>query len=439
VSFGKEEIFTIFLSLKKLAEDKPLKSVRLWGKIFGTVANYIVVEGELREGAIDEDEAAANFVPGSDPVEEEPPAPAAVEGEEPVKVKDPEADEPGQPKPKVKVVPPLPKESGVGANKYAYYVCNFGRSPRSRGDGLKRELGCPGGPWSRLPDVIPEKLQASRKIRKYMTGNLSEHIISYPPFDGNEAQYLRCQIARISAATVVSPIGYYTFDQEEGDGDDSDRNGSIIINPDYESRSNEQLLSPSNWAHHVPYIMPQGRTTWENPFSALRGEGGQDGGEEDEESEGGSEGGDNEEGEGEGAPVPETGPPILSALNGDDDMGDVPSWVSRLCSSLSPTKYSPVLLRSTRWPGATVVAYNDRFNNVYVGDGLKELSDARQRFVPPPLPEVQKEYAEPMMEQADPTLEEEKAYEDEKRAKEEEKEEDESEAGGEEEGSDAED
>lgn len=89
-----------------------------------------------------------------------------------------------------------------------------------------------------------------------------------------------------------------------------------------------------------------------------------------------------------------------------------------------------------------MVAYNDKFANIYVGDGHKDQG----RFIPPPLPEVQKEYAtgdgaagaaEDITEHNDPTLEEEMAFEEEKRAREEEQEEEsdeEEEEGGDEEG-----
>ena len=40
-------------------------------------------------------------------------------------------------------------------------------------------------------------------------------IVSYPPFPGSESNYLRCQIARISAGTQISPLGYFQFDEEE--------------------------------------------------------------------------------------------------------------------------------------------------------------------------------------------------------------------------------
>lgn len=52
-------------------------------------------------------------------------------------------------------------------------------------------------------------------------------MVTFPPFDGSERHYLRAQIARIAAATAVSPQGFFTFgsgeeeedlDMEEGGG-----------------------------------------------------------------------------------------------------------------------------------------------------------------------------------------------------------------------------
>jgi radial spoke head protein 4/6 len=92
-------------------------------------------------------------------------------------------------------------------------------------------------------------------------------------------------------------------------------NTTIIINPEYEGLSNEALLTSSNWVHHVPYILPQGRTTWVNPSS--KEEGGEEGGEEENEDE------ENEDGDGDSkdaseAAEPETGPAILSPLASDE-------------------------------------------------------------------------------------------------------------------------
>ena len=108
--------------------------------------------------------------------------------------------------------------------------------------------------------------------------------------------------------------------------------------------------------------------------------------------------------------------------------GDIPGWATRLCSTLSPSKFSPVLLRSNRWPGATVVSYNDKFANIYIGNGLKDLGNPTPKFAPPALPAIQSEYAtgegvpgnpDFLVEQMDPTIEAEAALEAERKAKEE--------------------
>ena len=46
--------------------------------------------------------------------------------------------------------------------------------------------------------------------------------MSYPPFPGNEANYLRAQIARISAGTHISPLNFYQFDEEEEEEEESE-------------------------------------------------------------------------------------------------------------------------------------------------------------------------------------------------------------------------
>lgn len=57
--------------------------------------------------------------------------------------------------------------------------------------------------------------------------NLNQQIVSHPPFPGLEKNYLRAQVARISAATTVSPIGYFRFDDNEEE-EDTEESGFII-------------------------------------------------------------------------------------------------------------------------------------------------------------------------------------------------------------------
>lgn len=171
----------------------------------------------------------------------------------------------------------------------------------------------------------------------------------------------------------------------------------------------------SNWTHHIPYILPQGRTVWENPLVKP---------ERDEEEEH-----EEEEEEDENQIEPESGPTLLTPIQNDECIiflnlahGNLPAWSARICSHLLPTKFSCISLKSNRWPGASVVAYNDKFANIYIGDGLKDLGNPVQHFIPPKLGEIQKEFIpnenpEILVEQLDPTLEEEQMFEDEQKAK----------------------
>lgn len=150
------------------------------------------------------------------------------------------------PKPQWKPPPVIPKEeSRSGTNKYLYFVCNE-----------------PGRPWTRLPHVTPAQIVCARKIKKFFTGFLDTPVISYPPFPGNEANYLRAQIARISAATHISPLGFYQFGEEEGDEEEEGGAGrdSFEENPDFEGIPVLELVdSMANWVHHTQHILPQVR------------------------------------------------------------------------------------------------------------------------------------------------------------------------------------
>ncbi|KAG5455891.1 MAG: radial spokehead-like protein, partial [Olpidium bornovanus] len=217
VSFGREETFLLLLSLRKLVEERNLKSVRLWGKILGTQADYYVVEAETKDGARDEAqlESTANKSEGENDRDAE--GAGGEEGEEggdrpseaprryqEIGCADEDGNvhywfEPGTvvPRPKQPVTPVVPPEIGTGSNKYTYYVCNI---------------------RARRPVALPSR----RDPGKAAGCAQNPQIVSYPPFNGSEAQYLRCQIARISAATVISPAGYYTFDSEDQDAEEAE-------------------------------------------------------------------------------------------------------------------------------------------------------------------------------------------------------------------------
>jgi len=380
VGLGKEEMFRVFLAIKQLAEQQPLKSVSFWGKIFGTEQDYIIAEAEYREGEEPqpEDEEHTN---------------EQAEGED-LGEDSEEGDETTIPLPKsnFKPQPDLPAEEyGVGTNKKVYFVCNEA-----------------GQEWKLLPNVRPKHISIARQVRKRFTGRLDAPVVSFPPFPGQEAELLRAQIARITAGTHVSPVGYFTFDEEDEEVDDEARD-NFIVDEEFEGKTLGELLEGdlSGWVHHAPYILPQGRSKWVNP-NVKDDDDDLDVDDEDEEEE--------EEEEIE----PEAGPPLLTPLQNDDDVDGLPSWSTRLSSTAHPA-YACVRISSNRWPGAHAFAVEKKFANIYVGDGLKYQTEPFSPELPPP---AQVEYTgEDVVEAADPSRQEEEEYEA-KQAEEEEGEDD---------------
>ncbi|XP_045355324.1 radial spoke head protein 4 homolog A isoform X2 [Leopardus geoffroyi] len=228
VGLGTDETYRVFLALKQLTDTHPIQRCRFWGKILGLEMNYIVAEVEFREGEDEED------VEEEDVTEERDDADSEAD----------EDDEDQLPRTFYKSPQAIPKEENrTGANKYVYFVCNE-----------------PGRPWVKLPSVTPAQIVTARKIKKFFTGRLDAPIISYPPFPGNESNYLRAQIARISAGTHVSPLGFYQFGEEEGEEEEEveGRRDSFEENPDFEGIQVIDLVeSLSNWVHHVQHILSQ--------------------------------------------------------------------------------------------------------------------------------------------------------------------------------------
>lgn len=229
IGLNKDESYYIFLALKDLIRAQPIQTCRFWGKILGLEMNYIIAEVQLREG--EEEEETGEQGEGTTAEGEKETGEAGEEDEE---------KEAGPPKSTYKPPPPIPKEpNGTGTNKYVYFVCNE-----------------PGKPWVKLPPVTPAQIVCARKIKKFFTGWLDAPVVSFPPFPGNEANYLRAQIARISAGTHVSPTGFYQFGEEEEEEEEGA--DTYEENPEFEPPPVAEMVeSLATWAHHVKGILKQ--------------------------------------------------------------------------------------------------------------------------------------------------------------------------------------
>lgn len=343
VGVGREETFRVLLALKQLVDKHQLEQVRFWGKIFGTEQNYYVAEVKFESGKEEEEEE----------LEE------AKEEEVPEKDENEEVDI--IPKPLYKPPPVIQKEeAGVGCNKQTYFVCN-----------------APGKPWVKLPHVTPHQIQRSRQIKKLLTGRLDAAIVAYPPFPGNEANYVRAQIARISAGTQISPNGFYRFDEEGEEANDEDARDSFVENEEFEGINVRELADPAlnSWVHHVQHVLPQGRTKWLNPKQKS-----------DEEEMGDEEDGE-EDRDDPTEEEPERGPPLLSPLSEDTEIDGQPAWTAKVSSNLV-AQYAICVVRSNLWPGAYAFGIDKKFENIYIGWGQKYSVDNLNPALPPlPLEE----------------------------------------------------
>ncbi|NXI26749.1 RSH4A protein, partial [Sterrhoptilus dennistouni] len=367
IGLNKDESYYIFLALKNLIQVQPIQTCRFWGKILGLEMNYIIAEVQLREGEEEEETGEEREETITEGEKETGGA-----GEEEKKEAEP-------PKSTYKPPPPIPKEpNGTGTNKYVYFVCNE-----------------PGKPWVKLPPVTPAQIVCARKIKKFFTGWLDAPVVSFPPFPGKEANYLRAQIARISAGTHVSPTGFYQFgdeeeeEEEEGGGDRYEENAEFEPPP-----VAEMVESLATWAHHVKGILKQGRCVWINPVQKS-----EENDEEDDEEEEEEEGEEQQE---------EKGPPLLTLISEDEGMKDIPAWTTQASTNLIP-EYSVAILRSNRWPGAYAFASRGKFENIYFGWGHKYSPESYTPELPPPA-EVEFPSAPEITETVDPSVEEEMAF-----------------------------
>ncbi|CAH0594510.1 unnamed protein product [Chrysodeixis includens] len=386
------ECYALYISMLMLGIKEPVSTVRFFGKIFGTKANYYVMETDLTVEELDRRirEFDLKDMPGEGEGLDEgeavrPDEQAEVMGEG--ETHEPVSKEPVPPKlppePVSTWTAPIPvpvERPGSGVNKKVYWVCNN-----------------PGEQWICLPDVTPDQIRVARLTVRCMTGELDTEVITFPPFEGSEKNYLRAQIARIAAATSISPQGFFTFGsgEEEEDLDLEEGGGDMEFNPNpyYQGHTLKDLLDTNltYWVHHGRHILKQGRTLWWNPNAGM------DEALEEEEDEG-------------PAPVePETGPNLFSPLSEDARIEGLSAWSTRISSTLCSDR-ALVVIRSNCWPGAVAYATTGKKSEcMYVGWGLKFQPP---NFSPLQLPRPQDEYAigPEVMEMADPTFADEEAY-----------------------------
>ena len=288
VSFGRADTYRLYLSIKTFAESLPAEVERL--RLFG----MIKTRGQ------------PYYV---------------VEG---LTTEDPEG------------IDETKQEGRSGANKYTYWVTQ----------------SCENSTWVQLPHVTMAQVVAARSFKKYMTGNLDAPISSFPPFPGNEANYLRTQIALISGATSVSPAGYFELNEDE-DPPGVKLAEAETLNETF-PKAAQELKEPDAWVHHEIELNALGRCT------AMP-----------------------EQLDENGDPIEpdesvETTPP-LKAIEAEQ-------WAFRVSpGGAGEHAGSLVVAKSLLFPGAMAIAAARRFVNVYIGYGGSFAATTYSPPLPGPL------------------------------------------------------
>ena len=249
------------------------------------------------------------------------------------------------------------EERGSGTNEFVYWVTN---------DSL-----CD---WTMLPDVTPQLLEATRNIKVKFTGDLDRKIITNPFFFGEERYYLRAQIARITHSTTIMPGGLHKLTED---------NPKEIEAIEFEEESKAYKPSTetqsilSNWVHAKKSILNNNRVSHLDP------EGDEFGEMEPEEVQKILDKRD--------PPEPRLKPLSQDASQSNEDT----AWTIRLLGDQSRTPglngksshHGIVVVRSTVWIGSVTCWKEDRYIQIYIGDGLKNENKTYYPIFPPKIPE----------------------------------------------------
>ena len=284
IGMSKEETCRTYMAMQRLQEKYDLKMVRFFGKVFGTTADYLIIEACLNPSAH---------------------------------------------KPPSTVGATPPEMPGIGLNAGTYFV-----APSAVEE------------FVQLEDVTPEAMLAAMKIRKYFTGNLDAPVSCYPAFPGNEATYLRAQIARIAQATAVKPANALMVDEAS-----EETPKPLIANPEYTAP--DALPAAESWVHAYGGILTIGRCT---NVPKVVSEGDEDG--------------EAEELEEEVDPLKliSEDPPV--ATFGQEEGNELTAWTTKMYNT-EIAQYAVAIAKSNRWPGAyTAIAKSgDKSSCVYFGWG----------------------------------------------------------------------
>lgn len=210
------------------------------------------------------------------------------------------------------------------------------------------------GDWKELPNITPDQLNASRKIKYLFSGDLDKAIFTNPHFKGKEAHLLKCQIVRISFSCQVVPRTMFNVNAE-------DKKEIEAAGEEWKLPNFAFLSSLENWVHHPQNILKNGRLTLLKPTIP-------EGVEVDEEKL---------------MKELEAKDPLEERLKplAKDKLAESAAWALKVVGDASEYRaasknkdtvnYGYITIKSLVWKGWTLVYHNKQWFSLYVGQGNK--------------------------------------------------------------------
>ncbi|XP_055905533.1 radial spoke head protein 6 homolog A [Eupeodes corollae] len=427
-NLSNEEVSKLSYALQKVQYHPIVEHARFWGKIYGLKKSYYIVEAKLTQSEIDNrfEEMREDVMEkiriyqdtktqSVNKIEDQDLIPGA-------QWQDRTVDELEKMNHQCEEVPVLtnnptfdipPEPIGTGLNRKTYFVVN-----------------CLNDEWIELPIVSTQQIQISRKIKKFLKGELDAEIHSYPSFPGTEKHYLRTMIARITSGTYVAPNNYYRrltktemleiygdstketegeIDESDGEGEEEDLdNDAIIIENENYKPCAEKLMNSKSWVHVRPNILEQGRIVYFDEKKALKALESGSYNNEEEMEEIDVEVGEEESDSDDSSKMEKSDRPALfNTCFQDKNRENVKSWSIR--NSSNHCKINQLtILRSNLWPGAYSFTFEKYSDSIYFGWGSKYTArNVSLAHIPP----IHVEYeTSDLIEVRDPTVEMEEAW-----------------------------
>uniref|UniRef100_A0A096LWE2 Radial spoke head component 4A n=1 Tax=Poecilia formosa TaxID=48698 RepID=A0A096LWE2_POEFO len=367
VGFGREEMQRIFLGLKHLVDSEGLPRCRLWGKILGIESNYIVAEAEYREG--EEEQESIEDQPAEEEKEPENPENEQVEVRQNIHYSTSGTDP---------TMPVYPSGPNGYSNYFSPLFCIYLLKDRY----IKR-----------LNLNLPKLVTIVKALSTFKQGlSKNPSTLNKSPFNvfasNLEHATLPTKEQKVMGIEIIFTGVYEKFNEHSINHIQTSIKATFINNYifckicipqsalSFTLHLTQQLLTNLNEC-----VSTVGAVGCQTSFSGMF--------------------------DMESTREAQYFHCLLTITCVSSEMFNTSPWSSKV-STILTFQHAIAVLRSNLWPGAFAYACGKKFENIYIGWGLKYVGEVYSPPIPPP-PLMEYQNGPEITEGLDPTPEEEQA------------------------------